>query len=80
MTKDIADSLGLDKAKGALVNSAQAGTPAAKAGLKAGDVVQAVNGEPVTDARELSRKIASLKPGPRWTSPMSAGLRPRPPR
>ncbi|MCF4125169.1 Do family serine endopeptidase [Methylobacterium sp. SyP6R] len=63
VTKDIADSLGLDKAKGALVNSAQDGTPAAKAGLKAGDVVQAVNGEPVTDARELSRKIASLKPG-----------------
>ncbi|MFH6786464.1 MULTISPECIES: Do family serine endopeptidase [Methylobacterium] len=63
VTKDIADSLGLDKAKGALVNSAQDGTPAAKAGLKAGDIVQAVNGEPVTDARELSRKIASLKPG-----------------
>ncbi|BCM84262.1 serine peptidase [Methylobacterium indicum] len=63
VTKDIADSLGLDKAKGALVNSAQDGTPAAKAGLKAGDVVQAVNGDPVTDARELSRKIASLKPG-----------------
>ncbi|AWN54599.1 Do family serine endopeptidase [Methylobacterium sp. 17Sr1-1] len=63
VTKDIADSLGLDKAKGALVTSAQDGTPAAKAGLKSGDVVQAVNGEPVTDARELSRKIASLKPG-----------------
>jgi serine protease Do len=45
------------------VNSAQDGTPAAKAGLKSGDVVQAVNGEPVSDARELSRKIASLKPG-----------------
>ncbi|GJD60579.1 Do family serine endopeptidase [Methylobacterium frigidaeris] len=63
VTKDIADSLGLDKAKGALVTSAQDGTPAAKAGLKSGDVVQAVNGDPVTDARELSRKIASLKPG-----------------
>ncbi|AWB20767.1 Do family serine endopeptidase [Methylobacterium currus] len=63
VTKDIADSLGLDKAKGALVTSAQDGTPAAKAGLKSGDVVQAVNAEPVTDARELSRKIASLKPG-----------------
>ena len=63
VTKDIADSLGLDKAKGALVNSAQDGTPAAKAGLKSGDVVQSVNGEPVSDARELSRRIASLKPG-----------------
>jgi serine protease Do len=63
VTKDIADSLSLDKAKGALVTSAQDGTPAAKAGLKSGDVVQAVNGEAVSDARELSRKIASLKPG-----------------
>ncbi|RVU17729.1 Do family serine endopeptidase [Methylobacterium oryzihabitans] len=63
VTKDIAESLGLDKAKGALVDSAQSDTPAAKAGLKSGDVIQQVNGEAVADARELSRKIASLKPG-----------------
>ncbi|MEH3148046.1 MAG: Do family serine endopeptidase [Methylobacterium frigidaeris] len=63
VTKDIADSLGLDKAKGALVDSTQSDTPAAKAGLKSGDVIQQVNGEPVGDARELSRRIASLKPG-----------------
>ncbi|ACA20174.1 protease Do [Methylobacterium sp. 4-46] len=63
VTKDIAEGLGLDKAKGALVTSAQDGTPAAKAGLKSGDVVQAVNGDPVGDARELSRRIASMKPG-----------------
>ncbi|ACL61273.1 Do family serine endopeptidase [Methylobacterium nodulans] len=63
VTKDIAEGLGLDKAKGALVTSTQDGTPAAKAGLKSGDVVQAVNGEPVSDARELSRRIAAMKPG-----------------
>jgi serine protease Do len=63
VTKDIADGLGLDKAKGALVDHAEAGTPAAKAGLKSGDVIESVNGTPVNDAKELSRRIAGLKPG-----------------
>jgi len=63
VTKDIADGLGLDKAKGALVDHAETGTPAAKAGLKSGDVIESVNGTPVNDAKELSRKIAGLKPG-----------------
>ncbi|MFF8800008.1 MULTISPECIES: Do family serine endopeptidase [unclassified Methylobacterium] len=63
VTKDIADGLGLDKAKGALVDHAESGTPAAKAGLKSGDVIESVNGAPVNDARELSRRIAGLKPG-----------------
>ncbi|GJD32480.1 Periplasmic pH-dependent serine endoprotease DegQ [Methylobacterium adhaesivum] len=63
VTKDIADGLGLDKAKGALVDHAEPGTPAAKAGLKSGDVIETVNGSAINDARELSRKIAGLKPG-----------------
>ena len=42
---------------------AQEGTPAAKAGLKAGDVITALNGDPIANARELSRKVAALKPG-----------------
>ena len=63
VTKDIADGLGLDKAKGALVDHAENGTPAAKAGLKSGDVIESVNGAPVNDARDLSRRIAWLKPG-----------------
>ena len=63
VTKDIAEGLGLDKAKGALVNDAESGTPAAKAGLKSGDVIESVNGAPVNDARDLSRRIAGLKPG-----------------
>ncbi len=65
LTPDLAEGLGLKVQKGALVNSAQASTPAAKAGLRAGDVVTTVNGEAVGDARELSRKVASLKPGTR---------------
>jgi len=63
VTKDIADSLGLSEASGALVVNAQAGTPGEKAGLKAGDVVTAVNGETVKDARDLSRRIGAMTPG-----------------
>ena len=63
VTQDIADGLGLAKAKGALVDHAETGTPAAKAGLKAGDVIETVDGDAVDNARELSRRIAGLKPG-----------------
>src|SRR4051794_30559359 len=63
LTKELADGLGLDAQKGALVNSTQPDTPAAKAGLKSGDVITKVNGEAVSDARELTRKVAGLKPG-----------------
>ena len=45
VTSDIADSLGLKKAEGALVAEPQANGPAAKAGIESGDVITAVNGE-----------------------------------
>jgi serine protease Do len=63
VTSDIADSLGLKKAEGALVAEPQANGPAAKAGIESGDVITAVNGETVKDARELARTIGSLAPG-----------------
>jgi serine protease Do len=63
VTGDIADGLGLKDAKGALVAGITADGPAGKAGLKAGDAILAVNGNEIADARELSRDIASLKPG-----------------
>src|SRR5712692_4068984 len=63
ITPDIAESLGLKEPRGALVSDVQPDTPAAKAGLRAGDAVLAVNNEPVKDARELSRRISSLQPG-----------------
>ncbi len=63
VTADIADSLGLKKAEGALVAEPQANGPAAKAGIESGDVITSVNGEPVKDARELARTIGSLAPG-----------------
>src|SRR5450432_1801510 len=63
VTTDIADSLGLKKAEGALVAEPQASGPAAKAGIESGDVITAVNGETVKDARELARTIGGLAPG-----------------
>jgi serine protease Do len=63
LNKELSESLGLKSEKGALVAGAQDGTPAAKAGLKAGDVITAVNGEAVANARELTRKVAGMKPG-----------------
>ena len=63
VTTDIADSLGLKKAEGALVAEPQANGPAAKAGIESGDVITAVNGETVKDARELARTIGALAPG-----------------
>ncbi|GAC1500649.1 MAG: Do family serine endopeptidase [Bradyrhizobium sp.] len=63
VTPDIADSLGLKKAEGALVAEPQANGPAAKAGIESGDVITAVNGETVKDARELARTIGGFAPG-----------------
>ena len=63
VTPDIADSLGLKKAEGALVAEPQANGPAAKAGIESGDVITQVNGEAVKDARELARTIGGFAPG-----------------
>src|SRR6202163_3471721 len=63
VTQDIADSLGLKKAEGALVAELQANGPAAKAGIESGDVITAVNSQSIKDARELARTIGSLAPG-----------------
>jgi serine protease Do len=63
VTAEIADSLGLKEARGAIVDNPQAGSPAAKAGIEAGDVITAVNGTAVKDSRALARTIATLAPG-----------------
>jgi serine protease Do len=62
VTQEIADSIGLKKAEGALVAEPQANGPASKAGIEAGDVITAVNGDQVKDARDLAKKIGSLAP------------------
>jgi serine protease Do len=63
VTADIADSLGLKEAKGALVTEPQDGSPAANAGIAAGDVITEVNGAVIEDARDLAKKISSIAPG-----------------
>src|SRR6201995_5568952 len=63
VTPEIADSLGLKKAAGALVAEPQANGPAAKAGIESGDVITSVNKKPVEDARDLARKIGGMAPG-----------------
>jgi serine protease Do len=63
VTADIADSLGLKKAEGALVSEPQNDGPAAKAGIMSGDVVTTLDGTAVKDSRMLARKIGAMAPG-----------------
>jgi serine protease Do len=62
VTAGIADSLGLKKAEGAMVDEPQKGSPAAEAGIESGDIITAVDGTKVKDARELARTIGMLAP------------------
>jgi serine protease Do len=62
VTQDIADSMGLKQTQGALVAEPQKDGPAAKAGIESGDIITAVNGQSVKDARELARIIGGLAP------------------
>jgi serine protease Do len=62
-TAEIAESLGMKGSEGALVAEPQAGSPAAKAGIESGDVITAVNGHAVKDARDLARQIGAMAPG-----------------
>ncbi len=62
VTQDIADSLGVKDAKGALVAELQNGSPAGAAGIRSGDIITAVNGERIEGPRELARKIAGAGP------------------
>ncbi|MCX7340348.1 MAG: trypsin-like peptidase domain-containing protein [Hyphomicrobiales bacterium] len=63
VTAEIADAIGLKQANGALVADAAADGPAGKAGVRRGDTIIAVNGAAIKDARDLTRRIAGVKPG-----------------
>lgn len=63
VTEDIAESLGLTEARGALISEPQPDSPAGEAGMKAGDVILAVDGEPIDDPKDLARRIANVDPG-----------------
>lgn len=63
LTQALAESFGLPNPNGALVGMVPPDGPGAKAGLKPGDVILEMNGQPVRDSRELPPKVADLKPG-----------------
>ena len=63
LTPDIADSLGIKDAQGALVQEVVEGSAADKAGVKAGDVVVAVNGQAVKTRDELRNRIGLMRVG-----------------
>jgi serine protease Do len=63
VTKEVAESIGLGKPIGALVRSVEAGGPAEKAGLEAGDIITRFDGKPIERAGELPRVVAATKPG-----------------
>jgi serine protease Do len=63
VTMHIAESLGLKDSKGALVAEPLADSPAAEAGILAGDVITAMNGEAIKDARDLVKQVGGMTPG-----------------
>jgi len=67
MTPTLADSFGLKSLGGALVTDVQPGGPGAKAGLKSGDVVTAIDGQPVDSASRLSLSVGETAPGTKLT-------------
>ncbi len=67
VTKDVAESLGLARAQGALVQRVEPGGPAEKGGLEAGDIILKFNGMQVERSSDLPRMVGATKPGTRST-------------
>ena len=63
VTKELAESFGLSKPSGALVNSVEKGSPADKAGIQPSDVILKFDNKEVTASNELPRIVAATKPG-----------------
>jgi serine protease Do len=67
VTKDVAESIGLGKPAGALVQSVESGGPADKGGVEAGDIIVKVDGRAVEKSGDLPRIIGATKPGQKVT-------------
>ena len=65
VSKEVADSLGLAKAQGALVRGVEQGSPAEKAGLEAGDIILRFDGKAIEKSSDLPRIVGATKPGTR---------------
>ena len=67
VTKDVAESIGLGKAEGALVSAVEPDSPAAKAGVEAGDVITKFEGKTIEKVSDLPRLVGNTKPGTKST-------------
>jgi serine protease Do len=63
ITPDLSESLGMKTTDGAIVDQLAADGPAARAGLRAGDVIVSLNGDTVKSPTELTRQVAFAHPG-----------------
>jgi serine protease Do len=63
VTPDIAESMGMDKARGALVADVTTGSPSDKAGIDAGDVIVEFDGRAIIDSKELPRVVGETEVG-----------------
>jgi serine protease Do len=63
VTRDLATSFGLDRPRGALVNSVEKGSPADKAGIEATDIILSFDGKAVESSSDLPRIVGSTRPG-----------------
>ncbi|MDI3383008.1 DegQ family serine endoprotease [Xenophilus aerolatus] len=67
VTKDVAESIGLGKAQGALVRGVEAGSPGEKAGVEAGDIIVKFDGRAIEKPSDLPRLVGNTKPGTKST-------------
>jgi len=63
MTVPVADSLGMAESYGAIFDRPEIGSPAANAGIEAGDVITAINGTPLMNWHDFATTIAAFSPG-----------------
>ena len=67
VSKEVAESIGLNKTQGALVRGVEAGSPAEKAGLEAGDIILRLDGKTIDKSTDLPRMVGNTKPGSKVT-------------
>ncbi|WP_420475266.1 DegQ family serine endoprotease [Noviherbaspirillum sp. ST9] len=67
VTKDVAESLGLARAQGALIQRVEPGGPAEKGGLEAGDIILKFNGANIEKSSDLPRLVGATRPGTKGT-------------